>query len=229
MLDKLTLLLFLLINTSLFAKTESGVQLWEDNFHTVSLNDKISLTNRFGFRFYNYEQPVGRLEYRPHVNFLWQEKFKVKAGLGLFYYKTNSKYNAMEYRPWMGFGFNNKLGSKATLSHNLRWENRWYSEYAPFESRLRYQLQLGTKVYTKGEKEVKIALAPEFFYSAGSFDNFAYKSTRIAIATSYTHSSKLSFEAAPMVLSNFNQDIAYFEDRFWAVQVKVKYKVPRRL
>lgn len=229
MLHKIILLQVLLACLPIFAKKEVKFQLWEDNFHTISLNEKYSITNRIGLRIYDFERPSHRLEYRPNVNYLWQNKHKIKAGVGLFYYKTESKYKAMEYRPWLGFSTDNKLGDNAILSHNLRWENRWYSKYAPFESRFRYQLKLGTKVYDKGEKEVKIALAPEFFYSVGSFEEFSYKSTRFAVSTSYKHSQRLSFEALPMLLASHNNNIAHFDDHYWVVQLKLKYKMTQKL
>lgn len=229
--SKACLSLVLLFSFALpsFAVTDGEFQLWEDDFLTTELNDQWSMTNRVGFRFYNLDQNYYRVEYRPHVEHVWHDKYKLRAGVGFFYYETASKQSTMEYRPWLGVAFANALPSPWILSHSVRWEQRWFSNDADFDSRLRYQLKVGAQVYQKGDKYLQLALAPEFFYSLGSFDEFTYTTTRLGLSTSYKHSKQLSFELLPMAILSHDGVISEYKSYFWVVQLKVKYKMLKQL
>lgn len=172
---------------SIQSKAQNSMQYWTDYYQYRQLNSgKWKMSNRFGMRFYPDEDYNFRFSYRPDIAKNVRQHGRFIAGNGFFYIAGDKNVNNLEIRPWVGFKRSPARLTSVSLTHYVRWENRFFLlSDNDFENRFRYKITAEADLYRKKGKALSVVLEPEIFISFGAFDDFNFNRLRVTSGFRY--------------------------------------------
>lgn len=214
----------LAIALSLTATAQLGDTHWWGNYtYNQSVKQHWQLSSRLEMRYLDFENNFYRAGISPKLQYQGQKNLKYIIGSRFFLYNTETKDGAVEYRPWIGLSYGKPTLQNMYTSHQVRWEHRLYGEGgSAYESRIRYKFKIGTTLYERNERSLKVAFAPELFWSFNDWDEGSYKNTRWGIPVSYRYSEKLVMEVVPFLQTNHDGFLSVLDDRFGVIQLNLK-------
>lgn len=218
----LAFLLAVTISTSISAQLKN-TQWWGNYTYNQSVKEHWQLSARLEIRYLNIGRNFYRSGISPKIQYQTKNNFKYTLGSRFFYYDTEDRDGIMEYRPWLGIHYSSARSQAISLSHQVKWEHRlWGQGISIYESRIRYRFKVGTTLYNKDDRKLKIAFSPELFWSFGEWDQVTYKNTRWGIPVSYQYNSKLVMEIVPFLQTNHNSMLSILDDNFGVIQLNLK-------
>lgn len=87
---------------------------------------------------------------------------------------------------------------------------------------MRYKFKIGTTLFERKEHSLKVAFAPELFWSFNDWENNGYKNTRWGLPVSYRCNEKLVMEVVPFLQTNHNGVLSILDDKFGVIQLNLK-------
>ncbi|MDA3853471.1 MAG: DUF2490 domain-containing protein [Bacteroidales bacterium] len=214
---------FALALSSQVSAQVKDLQWWGNYTYNHTINDQWQVSSRLEMRYIDLSENFYRTGISPSAHYQPKPNLKYLAGCRFFYYATASRDGVMEYRPWLGLKYAKSSPPILSLSHQLLWEQRIIStSNSTYESRLRYKFKVGTTLFKNKDHSLKIAFAPELFWSFGVFNDVSYKNTRWGFPVSYQYSEKIVMEVVPFLQTNHNGMLRLLDDRFGVIQLNVK-------
>lgn len=216
--------LTILIAYSTLANAQLDKTQWWGNYtYNQSVKEHWQLSARLEMRYYNIDANLYRAGISPQVQYQSKKNFKYSLGSRFFYYDTESRDGITEYRPWLGLSYSKSSDKPLNLSHQIKWEHRLFGQgTSAYESRMRYKFKIGTTLFERKEHSLKVAFAPELFWSFNDWENNGYKNTRWGLPVSYRCNEKLVMEVVPFLQTNHNGVLSILDDKFGVIQLNLK-------
>lgn len=222
------LLKYVFLYLTIAVSTQINAQLddthwWGNYTYNQSVKQNWQLSTRVEMRYYSLDQNFYRAGISPKVQYQGDNNLRYIIGSRFLRYETESKDGIMEYRPWLGLSYSHPSKRAMFLSQQLRWEHRIFGDASSaYESRIRYKFKVGATLFERQEKSLKIAFAPELFWSFNDWDDGYYKNTRWGVPVSYRYSEKLVMEVVPFLQTNHNGFLSLLDEQFGVIQVNIK-------
>lgn len=221
---KLTYLCFIcLVFFPILGKAQTGI--WLDYYqYRLLTNDKWKLSQRSSIQYNPTDNYLFTATYRPDYAHKIRQHGRVIVGNGFFYYQGRNKNSTMELRPWVGFQRSPSRLARVSLTHYIRFENRFFiaNPDRVYEARFRYKISALGDIYQNEGTALSVVLEPEVFISFGAFNEFYYNRFQVTTGVRYQWNpfwqTDLSF-----IRRSFKADSSIEEDDLnWVIQLKVK-------
>lgn len=219
------LLCICLFLTSLLANAQESTSYWLDYYqYRLLTNDAWKMSQRMSVQLNPADDYDYTLTYRPDFAHKVRQHGRVIVGNGFYLYKGKSDNSTVELRPWAGFQRSPSRLSRLSLTHYVRFENRFFlwNSSRIYEGRLRYKVSALADLYANEGKALSVVLEPEIFVSLGTFDQFYFSRIQVTSGIRYQWSPywqtdfsliRRAYKVADPVLEDYEN---------WVVQLKIK-------